>query len=156
MEAETHQLLKSLHLAKMLEILDEELEQARAKDPTHQEFLVRLLRAQWHYRQEKALDWRIKRAKLPFTWTLESFPFKKQPGVSRRRIKNFASLEFVPRAENIVFMGKTGVERPAWPPAWCSRRYRTAIGPCSSERRNSSTRCTPHWPTALLRSTSEC
>jgi DNA replication protein DnaC len=109
MDAETHQLLKSLHLAKMLEILDEELEQARAKDPTHQEFLVRLLRAQWHYRQEKALDWRIKRAKLPFTWTLESFPFKKQPGVSRRRIKNFASLEFVPRAENIVFMGKTGV-----------------------------------------------
>ncbi len=109
MNPETQQLLKNLRLARMLEILEEEIEEATAKDPTYEDFLVRLLRAQWHHRQDKALEYRIRRAKLPFTWTLESFPFKKQPGISRRRIRNLASLEFVPRAENIVFMGKTGV-----------------------------------------------
>lgn len=105
MNPEIQQLLKNLRLARMLEILDEEIEEATAKDPTYEDFLVRLLRAQWHDRQDKALEYRIRRAKLPFTWTLESFPFKKQPGISRRRITNLASLEFVPRAENIVFMG---------------------------------------------------
>jgi DNA replication protein DnaC len=109
MTDEIQQYLKSLHLKRILEILDEEFEAATQKDATYEEFLVRLLRAQWHYRQEKALEWRIKRARLPFPWTLESFPFAKQPGVSKKQIRNFATLDFVPRAENIVFIGGTGV-----------------------------------------------
>jgi hypothetical protein len=32
-------------------------------------------RAQWHYRQEKALEYRIRRANLPERWSLETFPF---------------------------------------------------------------------------------
>jgi DNA replication protein DnaC len=59
--------------------------------------------------QEAALAWRIKRAGLPEQWTLESFPFKRQPGVNQRQIRTFAELEFVPKAENIVFIGPTGV-----------------------------------------------
>jgi len=93
----------------ILQVLDEELAAARKKDPGYEEFLLRLLRTQWHHRQEKALEWRIKQAKLPFPWTLESFPFQRQPGVSRRRMRSFATLDFVPRAENIVFIGSTGV-----------------------------------------------
>jgi len=42
-------------------------------------------------------------------WTLESFPFKLQPGVSQRQIRTFAELDFVPKAENIVLIGPTGV-----------------------------------------------
>jgi len=106
---EVEQLLKSLHLRKMLEVLDKELALAQNKEPGYEEFLERLLRAQWHDRQEKALEWRIKQARLPFPWTLESFPFKRQPAVSQRRIKSFATLDFVPKAENIVFIGSTGV-----------------------------------------------
>lgn len=109
MNDEIQQYLKNLRLKRILEILDEELGEAHKKDSTYEEFLVRLLRAQWHDRQEKALEWRIKRARLPFPWTLESFPFKKQPGVSRRQIRGFATLDFVPKAENIVFIGGTGV-----------------------------------------------
>jgi DNA replication protein DnaC len=109
MNDEIEQHLKGLHLKRIREIFDKELAQAQKKDSTHEEFLVRLLRAQWHDRQEKALEWRIKRARLPFPWTIESFPFDKQPGVSRKMIRNFATLDFVPRAENIVFVGGTGV-----------------------------------------------
>lgn len=109
MNEEIEQYLKNLHLGRMLEILDEELATARKKDSTYDELLLRLLRAQWHHRQEKALEWRIKRAGLPFPWSIETFPFNRQPGVSRKQIRNFATLEFVPRAENIVFVGPTGV-----------------------------------------------
>ena len=106
---EIRQLLKTLHLAKIAEIIDEELKRAQKADVTYQDFLVRLLRAQWQHKQESALAWRIKRAAMPEQWTLESFPFKRQPGVNPKQIRTFAELEFIPRAENIVFVGPTGV-----------------------------------------------
>lgn len=109
MTDEIAQLLKSLHLARIAEILDEELANADKASLSYQELLVRLLRAQWHRAQENALAWRIERAKLPEKWTLESFPFKKQPGISHKQMRGFAELEFVAKAENIVFIGPTGV-----------------------------------------------
>jgi DNA replication protein DnaC len=106
---ELDQLLKNLHLGRIRQILEEELAHAEKKQLTYGDFLLRLLRAQWHSKQEAALHWRIKRAALPEQWTLESFPFKRQPGVSRRQIRDFASLDFVAKAENLVFIGSTGV-----------------------------------------------
>jgi len=52
---------------------------------------------------------RIKLARIPELWTIESFPFKQQPGVSRRQLRELAELEFIPKAVNIVFIGPTGV-----------------------------------------------
>jgi DNA replication protein DnaC len=109
MTEELDQLLKNLHLKKILEILDAELQRAQKEQVPYQEFLLRLVRPQWYAKQEKALEWRIKNALLPERWTLETFPFKKQPGVNPREIKGFAELDFIPRAENIVFIGPTGV-----------------------------------------------
>jgi DNA replication protein DnaC len=109
MTEETEQLLKCLHLTKILAILDDELARAEKEQCAYSELLVRLLRAQWHHRQEKALAWRIDRARLPEQWTLESFPFKRQPGISQKQMRGFAALEFMDKAENIVFIGPTGV-----------------------------------------------
>jgi DNA replication protein DnaC len=60
-----------------------------------------------HARQEQSLEWRIKRAGLPERWTLETLPYAKQPGVNRRQIRAFAELDFIGKAENIVFIGPT-------------------------------------------------
>jgi DNA replication protein DnaC len=109
MTDEIAQLLKSLHLGRIAEILDAELADADQNELSYQELIARLLRAQWHHRQETALAWRIKRAALPEQWTLESFPFKRQPGVSQRQIRAFTDLDFIAKAENIVFIGPTGV-----------------------------------------------
>lgn len=109
MTDEIAQLLKALRLGKIAEILDDELKNAEKNDLGYQELIVRLLRAQWHRNQESALEWRIERARLPEKWTLESFPWKRQPGISQKQIRGFASLDFVGKAENIVFVGPTGV-----------------------------------------------
>ena len=58
---------------------------------------------------EHALEWRIRNAKLPERWSLDTFPFARQPGVNRKQIRTFAELDFVPKKENIVFIGPTGV-----------------------------------------------
>jgi DNA replication protein DnaC len=106
---ELDQLLKNLHLRRILAILDDELTYANKKDLTYDAFLLRLMRAQWHDRQETALTWRIKRARLPEQWTLESFPFRKQPGVPRRQVRSLSELDFIAKCENVVLIGPTGV-----------------------------------------------
>ena len=108
MTEELAQLLKNLKLRRVLEVYEEQLEAAEKDDITYSEFITRRVRAQWHARQEGALEWRIRRANLPERWSLESFPFARQPGVNRKQIRAFAELEFVAKAENIVLAGETG------------------------------------------------
>ena len=120
MSEELEQLLKNLKLRRMLEIYEEQLRAAEKQDVSYAEFLTRLLRAQWHYRQEKALEYRIRRANLPERWSLETFPFDRQPAVSRKQIRTFAELDFLAKAENIVFIGPTAVGKTglaSWPGA---------------------------------------
>lgn len=109
MDDNLDQLIKCLRLNHIGKILEEELSCAEKRQLSYAEFLARLLRSQWHESQQSALAARIKRAKMPETWTLESFPFKRQPGISRRTIRGLASLDFIPRAENVVFIGDTAV-----------------------------------------------
>ncbi|NJM55535.1 MAG: ATP-binding protein [Verrucomicrobiae bacterium] len=109
MTDELEQLLKSLRLKRILDICDEQLQLAEKEQIPYQDFLLRLVRPQWHAHQEQALDWRVRRARLPETWTLETFPFNRQPSVNRRQLRTFAELDFIPKAENIIFIGPTGV-----------------------------------------------
>ncbi|MBV8773986.1 MAG: IS21-like element helper ATPase IstB [Deltaproteobacteria bacterium] len=106
---EIPQLLKNLRLCKMAATLENELQAARKSSPSYSDFLARLLRAEWLDQQQRKLQARIKRAHLPELWTLESFPFKNQPGVARRQIQELAELEFIAKAANIIFIGPTGV-----------------------------------------------
>jgi DNA replication protein DnaC len=109
MTDEIEQLLRNLHLKKIAAIVDDELAHADTHQLSYSAFLARLLRAQYHHRTETALAWRIKQARLPEAWTLESFPFKRQPGVNAKQLRSLADLEFVAKAENLVLIGPTGV-----------------------------------------------
>jgi len=106
---EIPQLLQNLRLYKMAATVESELAAARKSSPSYTDFLARLLRAEWLDQQQRKLQARIKRADFPEIWTLESFPFKQQPGVSRRQIQELAELEFISRATNVVFIGPVGV-----------------------------------------------
>ena len=109
MTEELEQLLKNLRMRRTLEILDDELKRAEKKGPSYAEFLTALLRHEYHGQQDRFLEYRIKRAKLPERWSLESFPWKRQPGVRKAAIEQLAELNFVTQAANLVFVGPTGV-----------------------------------------------
>src|SRR5205814_6312360 len=109
MTEELEQLLKNLKLRRMLGVYDEQLRAAEKAQASYSEFVAGLLRAQWHDRQESALEWRIRRASLPERLSLETFPYARQPGVNRKQIRAFAELDFVAKHENLVLVGKTGV-----------------------------------------------
>ena len=95
MTEELEQLLKNLKLRRMLKVYDEQLQAAEKAQIPYTEFVAGLLRAQWHERQESALEWRIHRANLPERWSLETFPWSRQPvqqltrGTVRQRCIHF-------------------------------------------------------------------
>ncbi len=103
------QLCQSLKLRRLPAILDRELARAEKQGPSYADFLARLLREELHAFQERSLEHRIRRARLPERWALETFPFDQQPGVRKAVIQQLASLDFIPRAENLVLIGETGV-----------------------------------------------
>ena len=102
-------LLKSLMLRKVREVLPRELERISKTECSYTEFLERILREEVQDRQTRALENRIKAARLPERLTLESFPWKRQTGVKPAFIRQLGELGFVRHGQNIVFSGKTGV-----------------------------------------------
>lgn len=108
MHEQIRQILLELHLNGMEAVLQRELQRADKKGSATTQVLLRLLIEEKSYRQERSTQYRLSQAKIPWDWTLKSFPFEKQPGVDKFHIMGLADLSFVQRAENIVFIGKPG------------------------------------------------
>lgn len=108
MTEKIHQLLKQLRLQGMASALDQELKRAEKEGVSASELIYRLLMHEQAYRQEKSMHYRLSQAKIPWQWTLKTFPFHKQPGVSKSQIQQLATLAFLQRKENIVFIGNPG------------------------------------------------
>jgi len=108
MDGEIKKLLEQLKLNGMKEKLDEIIAAGeRAGDPP-ETLLRNLLQEEWRYRQERSMHNRIKQAKLPWKWSIDTFPFELQPNVSPHQIRSLAGLGFIERSENIVFIGPPG------------------------------------------------
>jgi len=94
-------LLAQLHFKGMAQGLDHILAQADAEALPALEVIYRLLQDEWCYRQERSLAYRLDQARLPWEWSLESFPFDRQTGINAAQIKGLAGLGFIQRAENL-------------------------------------------------------
>ena len=109
MDDDLAQLLRGLKLRRLLEIIDDELARAEDSRPSYAELLRRLFRQEYEYQQDRFLEYRIGRAKLPERWSLKTFPWNEQPGVDRRLVEQLAELGFIDRGANLVLVGPTGV-----------------------------------------------
>jgi DNA replication protein DnaC len=103
-----HQLLAHLRLKGMDQILDQELQRAEKEGPPVSEVIHRLLIQEQIYRQQRSQNYRLRQARIPWQWTLKTFPFDRQPGVNKAQIQQLAGLLFLERKENIVFIGNPG------------------------------------------------
>lgn len=101
-------LIAELRLRGIERALDDELERFEKHPAAITELLYRLLLAEAAHRRERSLAYRLKEAALPWPWTLESFPFDRQPGVNPTQLHTLAGLDFLKRAENLVFIGNPG------------------------------------------------
>ncbi|HYN58735.1 MAG TPA: ATP-binding protein, partial [Rubrivivax sp.] len=103
-----HEQLTQLRLRGMAAALEAELDRAEREGASPAEVISRLLAAEEAERREKRLAYRLAQARLPWRWTLDSFPFDRQPGVDRGQIRALAGLDFLRRNENILLIGPPG------------------------------------------------
>jgi DNA replication protein DnaC len=101
-------LIAQLRLHGMAEALDAELARAEREAIAAPELLCRLLGQEAASRRERSLAYRLAQARLPWRWSLDSFPFDRQPGVSKAQIQTLAGLDFLRRADNVLLIGKPG------------------------------------------------
>jgi DNA replication protein DnaC len=101
-------LLAQLRFHGMAAALDAEIERAEREATPAPELLYRLLCEEAASRRQRSLAYRLDQAKLPWPWTLDTFPFERQPGVNKGQIKSLAELEFLRRADNVLLIGPPG------------------------------------------------
>jgi DNA replication protein DnaC len=101
-------LLAQLRFHGMAAALDAEIERAEREATPASELLYRLLCEEAASRRQRSLAYRLDQAKLPWPWTLDTFPFERQPGVNKGQIKSLAGLEFLRRADNVLLIGPPG------------------------------------------------
>ncbi len=101
-------LIKQLRLKGMAAVFTKLLTKAERHSWGHQDLLRQLLREELSYRRERSVHYRLTQAKIPWSWTLNTFPFERQPAIDRTRIMTLAGLDFMQRGENIIFSGPTG------------------------------------------------
>ncbi len=104
-----HELLQELKFKGIEQIVDKVLAQSEQEAFSTCHTLTVLLEEEMRYRKERSLINRIKNARIPWDWTLASYPFKRQPGVNKQQIMDLSGTTFVERGENVVFIGDPGV-----------------------------------------------
>ncbi len=109
MKNKIQELLDSLKFKGMSLALDHQIAQAEKKGMSIQESIYNLLFEEMRYRQERSVQYRLDAAKLPWEWTINSFPFDRQPSIDKSQIMTMAGLDFIKRGDNVIFHGKTGV-----------------------------------------------
>ncbi|MFC1833881.1 IS21-like element helper ATPase IstB [Thermodesulfobacteriota bacterium] len=108
MQTKLLDLLKTLKLKGMSQALERELALADKEGLAAAQVIERLVTQEFIYRQERSLLYHMKQGRMPCPWTLQSFPFDRQPGVNKSQIMGLASVAFVDRTENIVLIGDPG------------------------------------------------
>ena len=68
-----------------------------------------IVEEEYKIKGENARQRRLKRAQIPEMWVLQTFPFKRQPKLNKKRILSlYDAFDFVEKRQNIIWMGRTG------------------------------------------------
>lgn len=102
-------LLEQMGLNTAAQLLEAHLERSSHDRQTYVQFLNELLSSEQQERRRKSWETRLKLARLPYRKTLEDFDFSFQPSIDKRQVDELATLAFVARHENVIFLGPPGV-----------------------------------------------
>ncbi len=104
-----HLELGVLHLGEVDALLESHLQRAAQADKPYAEFLLEALEAEVRARQESRFHNAVKRARFPFTKSLDQFDFPFQPSIDPVQIRELQTLRFAHEASNVLFLGPPGV-----------------------------------------------
>ena len=101
--------LRHLRLNRLADHWEDDLKEAASQHMSHATFLTYVVDEEYRLKSDNARQQRLKRARLPEVWTLETYPFARQPKLNRKAIQAlYDPLDFIPQARNIIWLGGTG------------------------------------------------
>ena len=101
--------LKYLGLTHLSENWDNLIKNASSQHQSYQRLLQEIVEKEYELKTERARKARIKRAKIPEIFVMETFPFRKQPKLKKRIVLNlYDSLAFMNDGQDLIFIGPTG------------------------------------------------
>ena len=103
------QLCAELRLGGLPDLYGALAQSAAAKEASYADFLEEALRAERDGRRARACEMFARVAGFPTIKTLDQYDFGFASGAPRQQILELASLAFIERAENVVFLGPSGV-----------------------------------------------
>lgn len=101
--------LEYLQLGQMQEHLDEVLDFTTRNDLSFTEALIKLTSYEIDHKESNMVRSMVKIAGFPHLKELKDFDFEFQPTINKQEILELATLRFIENAENIVFIGPSGV-----------------------------------------------
>jgi DNA replication protein DnaC len=102
--------LRHLRLNRLAAQWEEDLKEAARQRLSHAALLTRVIEEEYRVKCDNARQQRLKRARIPELWTMETFPFARQPKLNRKEILAlYDTMDFIPKAQNIIWLGGTGV-----------------------------------------------
>ena len=103
------QQLKFLRLTGLLTRWEEHLKAAAGSNLSHARLLIRVIEAEYQLKCGQAREQRLKLAKIPEKWVMDTFPFERQPKLSKKKIMAlYDSMAFLRDKQNIIWLGRTG------------------------------------------------
>ena len=125
------QLKKNLEYLKLNQMdlhLDEVIDLITSSPLSFTEGLCKLTNYEIDFKEANMIRSMVKVGAFPHQKGISDFDFEFQPSVNPEEIKDFATLRFLENAENIVFLGPSGVGKT---------HLATAIGVTAAKKRNS-------------------
>jgi len=101
--------LNYLRLGQVAENYEQMATQAASKNWSHVEYLQRLLDCEYQFRQQRALERRIRAARFPLVKTLDQFDWSWPKKINRSQVQNLFRLAFLAERSNAVFVGGVGI-----------------------------------------------
>lgn len=109
MDKELEERLKYLKLPDLFANWDETMATAKAKNPSYPGFTKSIIDKEYSVKKERARLLRLKRAQIEDPFVIETYPFDKQPNLSKKKILDlFDSKTYLSKKQNLVFIGPTG------------------------------------------------
>lgn len=102
--------LKYLRFGGLLAHWDDYLKMAAKKRFSHGRMLTHILEEEYRIKRDNARKLRLKRARIPDPFVIETYPFHRQPKLSKKRVMAlYDSFDYMTKSRGIIWLGPTGV-----------------------------------------------
>ena len=101
--------LRYLRLKALAEHWEDYLKLAARKNYSHDRLLRHIIEEEYRLKRENARRFRLQKARIPEEFVIETFPFTRQPRLSKKKIMAlYDSMTYMQNNENVLWLGATG------------------------------------------------